>query len=78
MNRYIVIALIATLCSSCSTTPSPPDRQDKSLVIASCPQLTVLEDPSFGATTRKLLEVIGQYYLCRSAALGDASLPSAR
>lgn len=37
-----------------------------------CPELTPLTDDSFGATTLKLLEVIGIYRECRAAALaGD-------
>jgi hypothetical protein len=31
-----------------------------------------LADDSFGATTRKLLEVVEHYYRCRAAALKDA------
>lgn len=36
----------------------------------SCPQLAPLTDPSFGATTMKLIEVANQYRECREAALG--------
>jgi hypothetical protein len=39
------------------------------LVTAACPELTPLTDPSFGATTQKLVEVGGQYNICRTAAL---------
>jgi len=46
-----------------ASSPSP-------LVVASCPPLTPLADPSFGATTLKLIEVAGQYRECRAAALG--------
>jgi hypothetical protein len=46
------------------TGPSP-------LVVASCPMLTALSDPSFGATARKLVEVSEQYYACRKAALAS-------
>lgn len=35
----------------------------------SCPELTPLNDDSFGATTLKLIEVSGIYYRCREAAL---------
>lgn len=38
------------------------------LVLASCPQLTPLTDPSFGATTQKLIDVASQYHQCRAAA----------
>jgi hypothetical protein len=36
-------------------------------VIASCPDLTPLADPSFGATTLKLAELVGIYHRCRAA-----------
>ena len=39
-------------------------------MLASCPELTPLTDDSFGATTRKLLEVAQAYWECRAAALG--------
>ena len=38
-------------------------------MVASCPELTPLVDDSFGAIAKKLLEVIGQYHECRTAAL---------
>jgi hypothetical protein len=38
-------------------------------VVSSCPKLTELNDPSFGATVLKLVEVAGQYNECREAAL---------
>lgn len=40
------------------------------LVMAECPPLTPLNDPSFGATTAKLVDLAGQYRKCREAALG--------
>ena len=63
----IVTALIPLVGCDCLTrrsmeaTPSP-------LVVASCPELTLLSDDSFGATTSKLVEVAGIYYGCRAAA----------
>jgi hypothetical protein len=36
-------------------------------VVASCPDLTPLADDSFGATTRKLLDVAQTYHECRAA-----------
>jgi hypothetical protein len=39
------------------------------LVVSSCPKLTELSDPSFGATVLKLIEVAGIYAECREAAL---------
>lgn len=38
-------------------------------MVMSCPPLTPLSEDSFGATTRKLLEVAQQYHECRAAAL---------
>lgn len=38
-------------------------------MVASCPELAALTEPSFGATTLKLIEVAGQYRECRAAAL---------
>lgn len=55
-------------CASPSTRPLPDP-----LVVASCPDLTPLEDDTFGATTRKLVEVAGLYHQCRAAALGGVS-----
>lgn len=42
------------------------------LVLAACPELTPLAGDSFGDTTRKLLEVVAQYWECRAAALAAA------
>ncbi len=50
--------------------PPLPDASPSPLVVASCPDLTPLADPSFGATTLKLIDVAGQYRKCRRAALG--------
>lgn len=38
---------------------------------ASCPELTPLNDPSFGATTVKLIQVAGQYNVCRATVLAE-------
>jgi len=40
-------------------------------VVSNCPDLTPLDDDSFGATKIKLVEVAGIYYKCRAAALGS-------
>jgi len=37
--------------------------------VASCPAISELTDPSFGATVLKLVELAGQYNECRAAAL---------
>lgn len=62
--------IAATLMLGCAGS-MPPSRAPKPspLVVASCPVLTPLSEPTFGATTAKLVEVAGQYYLCRAAAL---------
>ena len=43
-------------------------------MIASCPELAPLESDDFGATTLKLIEVAGQYRICRGAALAEKPL----
>lgn len=43
-------------------------------MVASCPHLAPMTDDSFGATTRKLLEVVEHYYQCRAAALAGDEL----
>jgi hypothetical protein len=58
---------IVALCLMLAGCPGPL-RTDP-LLEASCPPLTALSDPSFGATTLKLIEVAGQYRECRCAAL---------
>ena len=51
---------------------SPQAAPAAPLVQAACPELTPLADDSFGATTRKLLEVVERYWQCRAAALAAA------
>lgn len=65
-NPSIWIAAIALW--GCS--PSMPPLPDRALIISSCPELTPLQNDSFGATSAKLVEVAGIYYQCRTAALG--------
>lgn len=53
--------------------PRSPERPPAAhLVVASCPELAPLADESFGATTRKLLEVAEAYWKCRAAAVAAA------
>lgn len=47
--------------------PSQLDCKDDALIVASCPTLTPLTDPSFGAHVLKLQEVGGLYNECRKA-----------
>jgi hypothetical protein len=49
--------------------PRSPTGPQAHLVAVSCPELVPLADASFGATTRKLLEVVQHYHECRRAAL---------
>ena len=73
-RRVWSTVIAATALSSCSASMprSPAPVGPSPLVVASCPRLAPLTDDSFGATTRKLLEVVEQYYQCRAAALaGD-------
>ncbi|MNR67924.1 hypothetical protein D3C85_1921700 [compost metagenome] len=46
-------------------------------MVSSCPKLSELNDPSFGATVLKLAEVAGQYNECREAALAGQPAPKA-
>lgn len=63
-------AIAAMVLTSCSTSMTrSPELVSAPLVTASCPVLTPLAGDSFGDTTRKLLEVVEQYYACREAAL---------
>jgi hypothetical protein len=55
--------------TGCATSTKHSAAGPDALVIASCPELTPLNDGSFGATTTKLVEVAGIYYACREAAL---------
>lgn len=68
--RTLCTLIAAILMLGCSAS-MPPSQVPKPspLVIASCPELTPLVDATFGATTAKLVEVAGQYHLCRAAAL---------
>jgi len=62
-------SMILQGCSSLTTRSTPPTVSP--LVRANCPELVPLTDDSFGATTLKLIEVAGQYYRCRAAALAN-------
>lgn len=68
--RLAIIALCLLLAGCCFKRP-PADP----LVIASCPELTPLTDPSFGATTLKLISLAGTYNECRCAALPASCEP---
>lgn len=62
--------IVSMLLISCATSMKrSPDVGPDPLVVASCPELTPLNDASFGATTAKLVSVGGQYNICRTAAL---------
>jgi len=64
--RLAIVAMCLLLAGCCFKRP-PTDP----LLSASCPPLTPLADPTFGATTLKLIETAGQYRECRCAALPD-------
>ena len=64
---------IAAIVATCLVLAGCPGRLDPAaLVIASCPPLTPLADNTFGATTLKLIDVAGQYNVCRCAAVPAA------
>ena len=62
----VLPVMCALLMLTACATSTPPSVSP--LILASCPPLTPLDDPSFGATTRKLVENAGIYYRCRTAA----------
>jgi hypothetical protein len=45
-------------------------------VVAACPFLTPLADPSFGATSLKLTDVAAIYTKCRETALSLVNAPT--
>jgi hypothetical protein len=49
--------------------PDKFDCKEDALIVASCPQLTTLDDATFGGHILKLQEVAGQYRECRQACL---------
>ncbi len=66
---YIATAVTIPACSTQSTKPSV----DRHLIELACPEtFAPLTDDSFGATSVKLIEVLGQYWKCRAAALAKA------
>lgn len=66
-----IIVILTLSVQGCATSTKPsPAAGPNPLVVASCPELTPLADDTFGATTRKLVEVAGIYRECREAALG--------
>lgn len=71
MKSVIASVFTLLLFTGCSTTRSQTESQGKALVVAACPELTELQDESFGATTLKLFEVTKQYHACRKAALRE-------
>lgn len=80
IDRFMMlsIAAISILLTACATSiPRSPDGLPSPLVVGSCPRLTELSDPSFGATVLKLVEVAGQYNECREAALAGQPMPKA-
>lgn len=62
----LTAALLLTACS----WPTKPSTESNPLVISSCPVLTPLASDTMGGLLDKLVEVSGQYYECREAALG--------
>jgi hypothetical protein len=60
------IALTITACSTQSIKP----EGSSPLVVASCPPLQRIDDPSFAATAQALIDTSAQYMKCREAALG--------
>lgn len=61
---------MSLILSGCSTTRLPEPVEAVQVCELVCPaDLGELQDDSFGATSRKLLEVIGVYRECRQCAV---------
>ena len=69
LGKFLCMVTAATILPGCAWSTKRSDPKPNPLIAISCPQLTPLNDDSFGATTLKLIEVAGQYYRCREAAL---------
>ena len=64
--KSLFIPIVAIALMGCAQSMLPSNH----LAEASCPELTPLQDETFGATSAKLVEVAGIYYQCRTAVLG--------
>lgn len=73
--KSLSIVSAAILLTGCAALTPPSKTGPSPLVIASCPELTPLSNDTFGATALKLIEVAGQYYKCRAAALQNEKSP---
>lgn len=71
-KKAVVFATGSLFLVGCASLTKPSVPVVSPLLTANCPELVPLSDDSFGATTLKLIEVAGQYYKCRAAALAHA------
>lgn len=68
--RYVAILLISIHITGCGFFPKRTDPGN-ALATTACPkELPPLTEDSFGATTKKLVEVAGIYHQCATAARG--------
>lgn len=68
--KFLSTVIVCSLLTACgwSTKPSPHLTPAQAAFIkANCPDLTPLNDPSFGAANLKIVEVAGVYYRCRAS-----------
>lgn len=63
---WALSAISLTACATRSTAPSP----HRQVVRLACPDLTPLPDNTRDTLVRKIDEIAGIYYECRTAALG--------
>lgn len=73
-GKFLFIALLVatTQMTACASSMPRLPTGPNPLVIANCPEnLGKLDDPSFGATAEKLVQVAGIYYKCRTAAMTE-------
>ena len=68
-KKWFIVSVSILLASCGGSIPRLPANGPTPLVVSSCPKLTPLSDPSFGATANKLVEVANQYRDCREAAM---------
>ena len=73
LGKFLCTVIAVTTLTGCDSLTRRSKAPDPTLVRVACPPLTPLTDDSFGATTIKLIEVAGQYYKCREAALAEVA-----
>lgn len=68
MNNIALILVMVLPMSGCGYFTKKPDTN--ALCIAECPDLTALQDDTFGSTAKALIDTANTYYNCRAACQG--------